>query len=160
MSVRSFIFCEKRILKVDYTVLLFNNLDIKITDFGLAGSLVEKKKQVNPQESVLEPTHSSSNENEEPTGEEDSMSSEEPEVSGEESGDVGDLRRIRRRTLCGTAGFRPPEQVGERYVDYYLRSGYDEKVRALVPRSLICYLLSANDSATFYTRRQTISHSE
>ena len=40
----------------------------------------------------------------------------------------GNLYRVRRRTLCGTAGYRPPEQVGERYVDYHNRSGYTEAV--------------------------------
>lgn len=89
---------------------------VKITDFGLAGSLIANKKQVNPQESMLEPTHSSSNENEQYfVDEEDSVSSEEPEVSEDESGDVqGDLRRIRRRTLCGTA-VSPKISVSEMY---------------------------------------------
>jgi serine/threonine protein kinase len=107
-------------------VLICLDGHIKITDFGLAGSLVVKKKQVNPQESMLESTHS--DEDDQSTRDEDSASSEEPEISEDENDDIqGDLRRIRRRTLCGTAGFRPPEQVGERYVDYYSRSGYDEK---------------------------------
>lgn len=114
-------------------VLICADGHVKITDFGLAGSLVAKKKQVNPQESLLEPTHSSTNENEQPTGGEDDMSSEDPEISEDESdGDVKcDLTRIRRRTLCGTAGFRPPEQVGERFLDYFSRSGYDEKAGEL-----------------------------
>lgn len=110
-------------------VLICLDGHIKVTDFGLAGSLVAKKKQVNPQESMLEPTHSSTNEDEdEQSRAAGSLSSEDPEISEDESGDTrGDLKRVRRRTLCGTAGFRPPEQVGERYVDYYSRSGYNEK---------------------------------
>ena len=103
-------------------------VDVKITDFGLAGRLVERKKQVNPQESMLEPIDSSCNENEHLTRDEESVSSEDTAIEDSSDDDMeGDLRRVRRRTLCGTAGFRPPEQVGQRYVDYFSRSGYDEK---------------------------------
>jgi serine/threonine protein kinase len=108
-------------------VIICSDGHVKIIDFGLAGSLIAKKKSVNPQESLTEPTHSISNENEQLTGETDDVSSEDPEVSDESGDERGDLKRVRRRTLCGTAGFRPPEQVGERYVDYFSRSGYDEK---------------------------------
>jgi len=38
-----------------------------------------------------------------------------------------DVRWVRRRTICGTSGYRPPEQLLERFVDYYFRSGYDER---------------------------------
>eukprot|EP00804_Cyclotella_cryptica_P025056 CCRYP_016533-RA/>CCRYP_016533-RA protein AED:0.62 eAED:0.27 QI:0/0/0/0.75/0.33/0.75/4/0/540 len=101
--------------------------DTKITDFGLAGSLVAGKEPVNPQESMLETT--SSNEHAHCLScDEESISSEEPEISKDETDTVQcNIKRVRRRTLCGTAGFRPPEQVGERFVDYYRRSGYDEK---------------------------------
>jgi len=60
----------------------------------------------------------------------ESVSSEEPEWTDDEvTDDINvDFRRVRRRTLCGTAGYRPPEQVGERYVDYASRNGYDERV--------------------------------
>ena len=38
-----------------------------------------------------------------------------------------DVKWVRRKTVCGTAGYRPPEQVQERFVDYFSRSGYDER---------------------------------
>lgn len=94
----------------------------KLTDFGLAGSLVEKKHFVVSTNSV--------DSNDSQLSDNESTSSEEPEISEDETtyGRVQrDLRRVRRRTLCGTAGFRPPEQVGERYIDYSNRSGYDER---------------------------------
>lgn len=37
------------------------------------------------------------------------------------------VRWVRRRTLCGTAGYRPPEQVMQRYIRYDNRKGYDER---------------------------------
>ncbi len=37
------------------------------------------------------------------------------------------LRRIKRRTVCGTTGYRPPEQVRERFLNYFSRNGYDER---------------------------------
>lgn len=38
-----------------------------------------------------------------------------------------DYKWVRRRTVCGTAGYRPPEQVQERFLDYFSRNGYDER---------------------------------
>lgn len=37
------------------------------------------------------------------------------------------VERIKRRTICGTAGYRPPEQVSQRFLDYFSRRGYDER---------------------------------
>ena len=115
-----------------------------MTDFGLAGSMLAKKKHFNPQENSIElDVDSSADKNDEASSvvevqsssdddesSSDSMSSEEPDWTDDEAtGDIqGDLRRVRRRTLCGTAGYRPPEQVGERYVEYQNRNGYDERV--------------------------------
>ena len=93
-----------------------------------------KKKQVNPQENSVElddveSTNESTSNEDRSSSDDDSMSSEEPEWTEDEATDVqGDLRRVRRRTLCGTAGYRPPELVGERYVDYRNRNGCDERV--------------------------------
>jgi len=123
----------------------------KVTDFGLAGSMLMKKKQptFNPQENSIVVVDVDSGEENETTndkGEDQSSSSsssgssessEEPEWLSEDDEDQardtdddvkGSLYRVRRRTLCGTAGYRPPEQVGERYVDYANRNGYDERV--------------------------------
>lgn len=70
----------------------------------------------------------SSNEQAHVLYEEKKLSNEEPWISEDEADHFRhDIQRVRRRTLCGTAGFRPPEQVGERYVEYYKRNGYDEK---------------------------------
>ncbi|KAL7549822.1 hypothetical protein ACHAWF_013084 [Thalassiosira exigua] len=130
-------------------VLICLDGHIKVTDFGLAGSMLAKEAEVNPQEdsaveqgadddfSVSEPNEASGTnaEDEDETSpkesaSDESSSSEEPEWPEDEAtGDIkGDLRRVRRRTLCGTAGYRPPEQVGERFVEYQSRSGYDERV--------------------------------
>lgn len=96
-----------------------------------------KKKHVNPQENSLSSDEneiadnaSLSDDDDDDSRSSSSMSSEEPEWTDDEvTGDIkGDLLRVRRRTLCGTAGYRPPEQVGERYVDYANRNGYDERV--------------------------------
>ena len=139
-------------------VLICLDGHVKITDFGLAGSLIAKKKQVNPQESMLEPTHSSVNEDGDEQSKTGSLSSEEPEISEDETDDTrGDLKRVRRRTLCGTAGFRPPEQVGERYVDYYSRSGYNEKAGKLHRRFHLSHSPCAHSNCAllfrlFFTR--------
>mmetsp|Transcript_9867 Transcript_9867/g.23075 ORF Transcript_9867/g.23075 Transcript_9867/m.23075 type:complete len:294 (-) Transcript_9867:1078-1959(-) len=116
-------------------VLLASNGHIKLTDFGLAGSLLARKRLVNPQENSAEldtdesndgshgQDESSSNETQRCSSspeESDSTSSMEPEWTEDETTDglkqEGDLCRVRRRTLCGTFGFRPPEQVSERHV--------------------------------------------
>ena len=111
----------------------------KLTDFGLAGTLLAKRKQVNPQESfsidaamVLCEDVDISNHCPDKVlylSEEGSVSGEETEIAEDETTyrAQGKLRRVRRRTLCGTAGYRPPEQVGERFVDYANRNGYDER---------------------------------
>lgn len=126
-----------------YTLTQLIDLDghVKVTDFGLAGSMLAKKKHFNPQENSIElDVDSSADKNEassvvevQSSSDDDdssSMSSEEPDWTDDEAtGDIqGDLRRVRRRTLCGTAGYRPPEQVGERYVEYQNRNGYDFRV--------------------------------
>ena len=57
----------------------------------------------------------------------------EPEQSNQQGrptvleGEGRKVRWVRRRTLCGTAGYRPPEQVLQRYVRYDRRRGYDER---------------------------------
>ena len=81
---------------------------IKITDFGLAGSMLAKKKQgANPQECSRVHEESADVPEDRNTGV-DSASSEESEWSEDEASDEiqGDLRRVRHRTLCGTAGYR------------------------------------------------------
>ena len=57
----------------------------------------------------------------------DSSTGDEPEMSTQEKNGEHNLRWIRRRTVCGTAGYRPPEQVQERFLDYFSRNGYDER---------------------------------
>lgn len=114
---------QRKILRL--LTQLFIVPDTKITDFGLAGSLVAEKEQVYPQENMF---GTSSNEQAHVLYEEKKLSNEEPRISEDEADHFRhDIQRVRRRTLCGTAGFRPPEQVGERYVEYYRRNGYDEK---------------------------------
>ena len=80
---------------------------VKMTDFGLAGSMLAKKSQNNPQEN--------SNVEEESTdgsqvrnSSDDSVSSEESKWAEEEASEEtqSDIHRVRRRTLCGTAGYR------------------------------------------------------
>jgi serine/threonine protein kinase len=39
-----------------------------------------------------------------------------------------ELRKVKRRTTCGTAGYRAPEQVMERGKKYQERGGYDEMI--------------------------------
>lgn len=121
---------------------------LKLCDFGLAGCMLAKKKRLKSQEETrggseaLLPQPSadgnemgrqdaSDDDNSSDNGDSASESSEEPEWTEDDATDnivQGDLCRIRRRTLCGTAGYRPPEQVGERYIDYANRNGYDERV--------------------------------
>ena len=120
---------------------------IKVTDFGLAGSMLLKKKQYEDNGSNAHDEQSPENhvtvdsgisdENQfitssnasQSSSDCDSMSSNEPDWTDDENSDEikADLLRVRRRTLCGTAGYRPPEQVGERFVDYANRNGYDER---------------------------------
>jgi len=98
---------------------------VKMTDFGLAGSMLAKKSQnVNPQEnSNVE--EESTDDSQVRNSSDDSVSSEESKWAEEETSEetLSDIHRVRRRTLCGTAGYRPPEQVGERYIDYQNRNG-------------------------------------
>lgn len=114
---------------------------IKVTDFGLAGSMLAKKKQVNPQENSIEVASSDENEEDKSAHDNDSSSSDEKSHDSESSEEPcwtddeptdqmlpADLRKVRRRTLCGTAGYRPPEQVGERFVDYQNRNGYGKEL--------------------------------
>ena len=65
---------------------------------------------------------------------------------------------MRRRTLCGTAGYSPPEQFGERYVDYRNRNGYDERVDffslGVTLFTMVC------GRRPFPTRRQMLSQVE
>lgn len=96
-----------------------------------------RKRLVNPQENSAELDTDESNDGshgqDEPSSNEtqrssspgspeegDSTNSMEPEWTEDETTDglkqEGDLCRVRRRTLCGTFGFRPPEQVSERHV--------------------------------------------
>ena len=96
-------------------VLIAMDGHIKVTDFGLAASMLINKKQayVNPQENSIgiddddscgnEVARSTSS-NGDSDGE--SVSSEEPEWTDDEvTDDINvDFRRVRRRTLCGTAG--------------------------------------------------------
>ena len=145
-------------------VLVDRSGHIRLTDFGLSGSLVKHKKQqqptssnddADPQDSKLPPLSPSlprsarmPRDVREPTRSTDDMSesSGDPEMSDQEEiavrqmaevvgahattstgeGDY-DIRWVRRRTVCGTAGYRPPEQVQERYTDYSSRTGYDER---------------------------------
>lgn len=119
---------------------------IKLTDFGLAGSLVKKKRDISRDftstisEKPLHPdliAMMTAAKHDEPTGSTQGdlsdSSSHDPEISYREQtssfneAETNEFRWIRRRTVCGTAGYRPPEQVQERYVDYSSRSGYDER---------------------------------
>jgi serine/threonine protein kinase len=121
---------------------------LKLTDFGLAGSMVTRKRT--PNQRFPSPHHSSSRRldpgliaemsrarPDEPTATtEDVLASESSD--GEELTSEGkckcqnedwkrNLKWVRRRTVCGTAGYRPPEQVQERFLDYFSRNGYDER---------------------------------
>mmetsp|Transcript_12480 Transcript_12480/g.26905 ORF Transcript_12480/g.26905 Transcript_12480/m.26905 type:complete len:305 (+) Transcript_12480:429-1343(+) len=148
-------------------ILIHIDGHIKITDFGLAGSMLAKKKQVNPQEnstvdveSTNEDANSTNNGNAS-SSDDDSASSLEPEWDEATDDGIllrGDLRRVRRGTLCGTAGYRPPEQVGERYLDYHNRSGYDERVDFFSLGVTLFTMVSGR--RPFPTRRQMISCQE
>ena len=122
---------------------------IKLTDFGLAGSIVKKSSNrssapvimVNPAvDGDSDPSSHRSSENvtcdmtsAEAEDEDSDDGIDEPEASNQEAHrfvdgeDEFDYTFIRRRTLCGTAGYRPPEQVLQRYVRYDNRQGYDER---------------------------------
>jgi serine/threonine protein kinase len=128
-------------------ILITLNGHLKLTDFGLAGSMVQRKnsdaqqitfthsssRQLNPN---LIPEMSRSRQND-PTSSLDSILREssdlDPAMNNHEDDDCQkedtktDLKWIRRRTVCGTAGYRPPEQVQERSLDYFSRNGYDER---------------------------------
>lgn len=125
---------------------------IKLTDFGLAGSIVKKSSHRSTAPSIMgqngspvdgdsDPSSHRSSDNitsdmtngDHESDEEMSDDLNEPEVSNQEAHrfvdaeDDYDYKFIRRRTLCGTAGYRPPEQVLQRYVRYDNRQGYDER---------------------------------
>ena len=122
-------------------VLLTLNGHLKLTDFGLAGSIVKYKR--NDRQNItsdvsklkLDPNlvvAMSAAKHDEPTGSTDDIMSEsstqtEPEMSNQETNEQNNVKWVRRRTVCGTAGYRPPEQVQERYLDYFSRNGYDER---------------------------------
>ena len=130
-------------------VLVDRSGHIRLTDFGLSGSLVKHKKPtLSYNEGNLPPLSPSlprsarmPRDIREPTRSTDdiSESSGEPEMSDQDEvairqmasiaveGEHDDIRWVRRRTVCGTAGYRPPEQVQERYTDYSSRTGYDER---------------------------------
>jgi len=141
-------------------ILIAADGHIKMTDFGLAGSMLVKKSQgVNPQEnSNVE--EESTNESEVQDSSDESVSSRDSEWTEDETSNEiqGDLRRVRRRTLCGTAGYRPPEQVGERYVDYHNRNGYDERVDFFSLGVTLYTMLCGR--RPFPTRRQMILNQE
>lgn len=109
-----------------------------MTDFGLAGAIVRYRKRkcrnITPSKVALDPNLIASMTNarhDEPTGSTDEVLSEssslEPEMSNQEPSKANNVKWVRRRTVCGTAGYRPPEQVQERFLDYFSRSGYDER---------------------------------
>ena len=50
------------------------------------------------------------------------------------------LKWVRRRTVCGTAGYRPPEQVQERFTEYSSRNGYDERADWF-SMGVCCYMM-------------------
>lgn len=121
---------------------------IKLADFGLSGSLIRRQEEEN-QTDVTKVTSCTSirpdvhfvaqmnrERNDEPTattGDSTSLSSSSEDDDEHDECDVKDeketqnIKWVRRKTVCGTAGYRPPEQVQERYLDYYSRTGYDER---------------------------------
>lgn len=143
-------------------ILIDRRGHVKLTDFGLSGSLVKHTKQMDggnsnsgnkakkfdnaaqdpklpPLSPFLPRSARMPRDIREPTKSTDdiSESSGDPEMSDQDEttcavrqmASVGedDVRWVRRRTVCGTAGYRPPEQVQERYTDYSSRTGYDER---------------------------------
>lgn len=129
-------------------VLLTLNGHLKLTDFGLAGSMLRKKRKtcmsmtskIKPSSRRLHPNliaQMSRFRQDELTASTESSLSESseraPEITSLEqieqidTNDKSDVKWIRRRTVCGTAGYRPPEQVQERFLHYFSRNGYDER---------------------------------
>lgn len=128
---------------------------LKLTDFGLAGSMVktgnnERKHSLTSHDSFsrqMDPSlvaEMARTRPDEPTANTDEIVSEssvEEEVSDSSCTDDynddnfnedaakmrANVKWVRRRTVCGTAGYRPPEQVQERFLDYNSRNGYDER---------------------------------
>mmetsp|Transcript_13951 Transcript_13951/g.40809 ORF Transcript_13951/g.40809 Transcript_13951/m.40809 type:complete len:582 (-) Transcript_13951:589-2334(-) len=153
-------------------VLITRDGHLKLTDFGLAGSMVRKK--VDKEQSAnkvddlsklpLSPALLRGATNfrcEEVTGSTGDVtdSSDGPEVSNQEERSIcsakeRDLRWVRRRTVCGTAGYRPPEQVQERFVDYASRSGYDERADWFA-LGVCCYSMMTGNRP-FPTKRELL----
>lgn len=119
-----------------------------MADFGLSGSLVRRQEEDNktgvtkvaPCTSLQADVHliaqMTRERHDEPTattGDSTSMSTSSRDVDESDESDEKDkaeaqhLKWVRRKTVCGTAGYRPPEQVQERYLDYSSRTGYDER---------------------------------
>lgn len=149
-------------------ILIDRRGHLKLTDFGLSGSMVKHKKVcehgaggrggicTSGNETPLPPFSPSLPRpfrlpRDEPTGSTDDLSesSGDPEVSDQEhtsrqllidagSGEM--VRWVRRRTVCGTVGYRPPEQVQERYTDYSSRIGYDERADWFA-LGVCCYIM-------------------
>jgi len=127
-------------------VLITLNGHLKLTDFGLAGSMVKRKTNL---QQIASPNSSSlqldpnliaemaRSRPDEPTASTDNVLSEssgqDPEITNHEDNECQEMETrnnvkwVRRRTVCGTAGYRPPEQVQERFLDYFSRNGYDER---------------------------------
>jgi serine/threonine protein kinase len=128
-------------------VLITLSGHLKLTDFGLAGSMLRKKSntcitvssKIKPSSRRLDSNliaQMSRFRQDELTASTESSLSESservPEITSfEQSKDVkngtSDVKWVRRRTVCGTAGYRPPEQVQERFLNYFSRNGYDER---------------------------------
>lgn len=152
-------------------ILIDRHGHVKLTDFGLSGSLVKhassrrqallddisNKQDVcsdndaqDPSRSlplspslprsahmprdIREPTRSTEHISESSSGDPEISDQDETayvahvrQLAGRDGGGKNELRRVRRRTVCGTAGYRPPEQVQERYTNYSSRTGYDER---------------------------------
>jgi len=152
-------------------VLLTLSGHIKLTDFGLSGSMLrrgnerhasmphlssnvkgnalETLQHANKASRNIESRHSynstETDSSNDPSARENkremqsSNSADTSESDNDEEGSHKEIRsrpigstcegvfRVRRRTVCGTAGYRPPEQVQERYVSYPMRNGYDER---------------------------------
>lgn len=128
-------------------VLIAVNGHIKLTDFGLAGSMLRKKttsymtmaSKIKTSSRRLDSNliaQMSRFRNDELTASTESSLSESservPEIASFEQSEnakngTSDVKWVRRRTVCGTAGYRPPEQVQERFLNYFSRNGYDER---------------------------------